>query len=205
LLADRKVSLLDDYGDETWAALPKEVDTCLRKIAKREGLEENWLLWQKERKKWSFLGVRHVPERYGRMEGKLDLLFREYHENQKRRPASEIRFNELSGVEFETYVARVLKECGYEDIRGTPASGDQGADLIAKKDGRTIAIQVKRYEGPVGNKAVQEVVAAVSFYGAQEGWVITNATFTQAANALAQKNNVKLIDGIELRRMRNES
>jgi restriction system protein len=72
-------------------------------------------------------------------------------------------FDELSGKEFETYLARLLKQNGFEDIRGTAATGDQGADLIAKKAGRTIVVQAKRYQGSVGNKAVQEVVAAVKF------------------------------------------
>jgi len=53
----------------------------------------------------------------------------------------------------------------------------------------------------VGNKAVQEVVAAINFYDASEGWVITNSVFTPAAKALAQKNNVRLVDGSELARL----
>jgi restriction system protein len=47
----------------------------------------------------------------------------------------------------------------------------------------------------VGNKAVQEVVGAIPFYGGTEGCVVTNSTFTPAARALAQKNNIRLIDG----------
>jgi HJR/Mrr/RecB family endonuclease len=203
-ITERKVSVLDDYGDENWDALPKEVDTCLRKIARREGLEEMWLLWQKERKKGGFLAERCMPERYLRLEKKLDTLFREYHQNRKGTMVGQPEVGELSGAEFEAYVGRILKESGYEDVRGTATTGDQGADLIAKKEGRTIVIQVKRYQGSVGNKAVQEVAAAVNFYGAHEGWVITNATFTQSAKALAQKNNIKLIDGTELGKMRNQ-
>lgn len=40
-------------------------------------------------------------------------------------------------------------------MRGTPATGDQGADLIAKKDGRTIIVQAKCYQSTVGNKAAK--------------------------------------------------
>ena len=80
-------------------------------------------------------------------------------------------------------------------MRGTPATGDQGADLIAKKDGKTIIIQAKRYQDTVGNKAVQEVISAVQFYRGDEGWVITNSTFTPSAKALAHRSNIKLIDG----------
>jgi len=35
-IAERKVSVLDDYGDESWECLPKEIERCLTKISKRE-------------------------------------------------------------------------------------------------------------------------------------------------------------------------
>ena len=47
----------------------------------------------------------------------------------------------------------------------------------------------------VGNKAVQEVTSAVAYYRGDEGWVITNSSFTPSAKALAQKSHIKLIDG----------
>ena len=36
-IAERKISTLDEYGDENWAALAGEIDTCIRKIAIQEG------------------------------------------------------------------------------------------------------------------------------------------------------------------------
>jgi restriction system protein len=100
----------------------------------------------------------------------------------------------LSGVEFETWVAKLFSEKGFQ-VHGTPATGDQGADLIANKDGKSIVIQAKRYKGKVGNRAVQEVLSAVAYYGGNEGWVVTTASFTPSAKALAQKTRVRLIDG----------
>src|SRR5712692_8127588 len=35
-ITERKVSLLDDYGDENWDALPKEIETLLLKTAKAD-------------------------------------------------------------------------------------------------------------------------------------------------------------------------
>jgi HJR/Mrr/RecB family endonuclease len=70
----------------------------------------------------------------------------------------------MSGIDFEAYLVKVLRSLGFEDIAGTPVTGDQGADLLARKDGRKIAIQAKRYKGSVGNAAVQEIVAALKFY-----------------------------------------
>jgi len=79
-------------------------------------------------------------------------------------------------------------------------TGDQGADLIIKKSGRTIAVQAKGYKGAVGNSAVQEIVGALRFYRADEGWVVTNSVFTAAARELADANGIKLMDGADLRR-----
>jgi restriction system protein len=99
---------------------------------------------------------------------------------------------------------KYCKEDGYE-VSGTPVTGDQGADLIIKKSGRTIAVQAKGYKGAVGNTAVQEIAGALRFYGADEGWVVTNSAFTASARELAHANGIQLIDGAELRRRFLES
>ena len=45
-----------------------------------------------------------------------------------------------------------------------------------------------------------DVASAVQFYSADEGWVITNSTFTKSAKELAQKTGINLIDGYDLSR-----
>ena len=70
-----------------------------------------------------------------------------------------------------------------------------GADVIAYKDGIKFVIQVKFYNNPVGNKAVQEVVASIGMYKANKGMVVTNSTFTSSAIELAEANDIQLIDG----------
>jgi len=192
-IAERKVSVLDDYGDERMHLLGKEVEECIKKLATREGLPflsiyflrfdsqnapPGYLPW-----KWVFLRLRQ--------------LFTEYHELQKNKVRTLNEITSLSGTEFESYVSRILQRCGW-DVSGTPTTGDQGADLIASKENRKVAIQVKRYTSNVGNSAVQEVVGAVRFYGANEGCVITNSSFTASARSLAQKNNIRLIEGSNL-------
>lgn len=70
-----------------------------------------------------------------------------------------------------------------------------GADVIAYKDDVKYVIQVKFYNNPVGNKAVQEVVGAIGMYKADKGIVVTNSIFTSSAVELAQANNIELVDG----------
>lgn len=73
-----------------------------------------------------------------------------------------------------------------------------GADVIAYKDNKKYVIQVKFYNNPVGNKAVQEVVGAIGMYKADKGIVVTNSTFTTSAIELANANNIELINGTKI-------
>ena len=66
-------------------------------------------------------------------------------------------------------------------------------DVIAKKDTRTLVAQCKRFMKPVGNKAVQEIVAGMKYYEATEGVVIAPNGYTNSAKNLAEANNIKLI------------
>lgn len=98
----------------------------------------------------------------------------------------------MSGKDFELFVRDRLMARGYANIETTRGSGDMGADLIVRQNGKVIVIQCKRYIGSVGLNAVQEVLGAKSFYKAHEAWVITDSTFTAAARRLARSANVRL-------------
>jgi hypothetical protein len=193
-IAERKVSVLDDYGDEQLHLLPREVDSCVLKIAEREGLNTYVTKRFKEGDEWV------LPAPLRRVRSRLPELFAQYHKEQRNRVRLREELESLSGIEFETYVGCILQQHGWT-VSGTAVTGDQGADLIVSKDGRKVIIQVKRYSGSVGNRAVQEVVGAVNFYHGTEGCVVTNSTFTPSARALAQKNNIRLIDGFDLRQL----
>ncbi|MBI5059362.1 restriction endonuclease [candidate division KSB1 bacterium] len=195
----RKVSIRDDYGDESWSVLHKQIVECLQKIGEREGVKVGIIKdWFKDDKSWRLEYSSGKEKQFRELARRLDSSFRIYHEKQKNNlvPMSEIEG--YSGQEFEAYIAKLLPLIGFHEICGTPVTGDQGADLLARKDDRLFVFQVKRQKSPVGNKAVQEVVAALQFYGGDEGWVITNSTFTPAASALAEKSGVRLVDGVYL-------
>jgi restriction system protein len=46
----------------------------------------------------------------------------------------------------------------------------------------------------VTNSAVQEVLGAIAYYGADKGIVVTNSFFTSSAKELANVNNITLWD-----------
>lgn len=100
----------------------------------------------------------------------------------------------MKGHEFEHFCAELLKKNGFRNVRVTPASGDQGVDIIAVKGTARYAIQCKRYASPLGNKPVQEVYTGKAFYNCRYGAVMTNSTFTPHAKELAKKTGVLLWD-----------
>jgi restriction system protein len=97
-----------------------------------------------------------------------------------------------SPVAYEQYCGNLLIKAGWQ-VSSTPYTGDQGADLIAKKYGRTVVIQCKQYSRPVGNKAIQEVNAAKLHYGADAAVVVSNMTYTRSARELAGTTTVLLL------------
>lgn len=98
----------------------------------------------------------------------------------------------MTGYEYEKKCAELLKARGFTDVRVTPGSGDQGIDVLAKKNDKKYGVQCKYYEGTVGNKAVQEAFAGASFYDCDVAMVITNSSFTKAAEEMALKLGVEL-------------
>ncbi len=111
----------------------------------------------------------------------------------------------LTGGEFEAYVAEVLRDNGFKRVQVTKGSGDQGADVLAERNGISYAIQCKNYEGSVGNFAVQEAYAAAQFYRCDKAAVICPGQFTRGAKELAEATGVTLWDGIWLSRAMRRS
>ena len=112
--------------------------------------------------------------------------------------------DKMSGEEFEQFLGAFFKRRGYK-VSYTAQSGDYGADLILKDGREIIVVQVKRYSGTVGVKAVQEIIGAVRMYKASEAWVVTNNYFTKQAINLADMNDVYLIDRDQLVELLSEN
>jgi len=113
---------------------------------------------------------------------------------------SESKFDysdDMDPYDYEHLCAEEFKKNKW-DAEATQGSSDQGVDVIAKKDTRTLVAQCKRFIKPVGNKAVQEIVAGMKYYEATEGVVIAPNGFTNSAKNLAEANNIKLIHHSEI-------
>ena len=104
----------------------------------------------------------------------------------------DIDLNDTNPYNFEKQCAQLLNECGWH-ANTTPKSSDQGVDVIAEKNGKSVAIQCKLYSKPVGNKAVQEVNTGKSYYKTDYAAVVSNNTYTASARQLARNCGVLLL------------
>ena len=100
----------------------------------------------------------------------------------------------MEGRDFEYFCAELLEKCGFLEVEVTKGSGDNGVDILAEKDGVTYAIQCKRYDEPVGVKAVQEAYAGRDYYDRMVGVVMSNQYFTKNATDMARKLKIMLWD-----------
>ncbi len=107
----------------------------------------------------------------------------------------------MEGREFEYFCAELLERCGFEEVEVTRGSGDQGVDILARKEDIKYAIQCKNYSHPLGNSPVQEVYAGKTFYKCHVGVVMTNSTFTKGARQLADSVGIILWDKSRLDKM----
>lgn len=125
-------------------------------------------------------------------------------------PSSKSISNHAKGKALEALCADVFRARGYrvfehDELRSMgllPRSGDQGIDLVVQSSTETISVQIKNYSKKVNNKAVQECISSIVYYGDKfkftGGAVVTNAGFEQSAIELAKRGNIQLLSGNDL-------
>ncbi len=126
----------------------------------------------------------------------LNFLIRQF--LHRRNSTTNIDF--MTGLEFEAYIAELLKQNGFRKVKLTERY-DFGIDIIAEKDDVRWGIQVKRHTGLVKANAVRQVVTALRIYRCDRAMVITNSTFSNVAQRLAHANDCVLVDRRGLRKL----
>lgn len=126
-----------------------------------------------------------------RRDARLDALYR---------ASGQAAIDAMTGVEFEQYVAAVLRGLGY-GVDFTRATGDFGVDLIATRDGVRTAVQCKRQARAVTGSAVQQVVAGAAVHQCTATMVVCNHRYTRAAEQLVEVHGCVLIGRTRLARM----
>ncbi len=104
---------------------------------------------------------------------------------------------DMDPIHYEMHCARQLQKAGWV-TKATPTTGDQGADVLAERNGLTLVVQCKLYSSNVGNGAVQEAVAARVFHRTDLAVVVSNAAFTKSAKDLAGMSDITLLHHSQL-------
>jgi hypothetical protein len=107
------------------------------------------------------------------------------------------KFERMDSGEFEAVVSELLRGLGYT-VRPTPPSNIQDVDLLLQTTGCRVAVQLKRWNAPVGDRSVYGLFTGRIHYGTDEAWLITTSRFTPKALKLAETTGVRLVDGDEL-------
>ena len=104
----------------------------------------------------------------------------------------------ISGVEFEQWVARLMRRTGFRAVTVRGGAGDQGADITATSpDGRWTVVQCKRYSPtrPMGSPPVQTFAGpAHGIHKAELAVLVTTTGFTAPARRDAALMNIVLVD-----------
>lgn len=111
----------------------------------------------------------------------------------------------LTASGFEEAIAQSLRDRGYRDVQRRGGPGDLGVDITCiDPSGENLAVQCKRY-GPgnlVGSRDVQLFIGMIhTEHRVNRGLFITTSGFTQPARALAERNGIRLMDGLDLARV----
>ncbi|GAB7019617.1 restriction endonuclease [Halostagnicola bangensis] len=124
--------------------------------------------------------------------------------------------DDLSGYEFEDLMEDVFRHLGYENVRVSARSADEGRDILMEEvvDGRRRAVVVEcKHTDTVSRPVVQKLHSAVATYdydGPKRGMVATTGRFTGPAREYAENlganrdGGVALLDGSDLREIGDE-
>ena len=110
----------------------------------------------------------------------------------------------MNPYSFEKLTQRLLRECGFDDVKVTKKSGDGGIDGTGKLKingifSFNIAFQCKRYQGSVGAPDIRDFRGSLTT-DIEKGVFITTGSFSRPAIEEASnpgKQQIDLIDGEE--------
>lgn len=103
----------------------------------------------------------------------------------------------MTPLAFEQFVAELFTRLGYT-TRLTPRSGDEGIDILAEKDGKKYAIQVKKSAKPVGSPVIQTLCGSMVHAKVDYGICVSATRFTSEAKRFAWGKHITLLGRDEL-------
>lgn len=184
------------HTPDTWTVLESHYTHELGDLSVRPSLFDRWQFWgmvlsclgigvtlyqsREFHSRWKRSFIKGVKAVHNEMEAASTA---------SRRGSWSVRslVTDYSPYEFERVIARLYRAKGYY-VKRTSKSGDAGLDVLARKDGKYVGIQVKRYSpgNNVGSPEVQNAVGAAIQQGCNEVVVVTTSDFTGPAKSAAR-------------------
>ena len=106
----------------------------------------------------------------------------------------------LSGTEFERQLGILYRQRGYR-VESTPTSGDEGIDLILRKNGKTTVVQCKSHQKPVGPAIARELLGSMVAFRADDAILACTGGFTRGVKDFVRGKPITLISASELARI----
>jgi hypothetical protein len=103
----------------------------------------------------------------------------------------------LRGVQFEKALANLYRNLGYS-VQETKGSGDEGIDLILRKNNKETIVQCKGHEKPIGVGAIRDLCGAMTHAGAERAVLACPAGFTDGVRKFADGKPIDLLAAKEL-------
>lgn len=145
--------------------------------------------------------IRKERERKKQLKNDYDTAFSKAEESKRRILLSSTEIiNKLTPFEFEDYIAKLLKELGYENIVQTPYQNDGGKDIICDYQGSKVFIECKHYksDNTISRPYLQKLFAAMTENDVSNGIFITTSSFSSEAIKYGKQFGIRTIDGKEL-------
>lgn len=112
----------------------------------------------------------------------------------------------MNWQEFEMLMEEYFRRRGYKTVRTGGSGADGGVDIVLNNNGETYLVQCKQWKAQrLGVQAVRELHGVMAARCAVGGFMVCAGKFTDEAKLFVENLNIKLFDGIMLRRMIREA
>lgn len=112
--------------------------------------------------------------------------------------SSRFEMLDMEWLQFEHEIRDLVEAFGYQ-AESTAPSHDFGVDVIARSNRRIVVIQCKLYgKCRIGGDTMMKLVGSRQYFKATDAICITTSRFTKQAQEIANKEDIKLIDGAKI-------
>ncbi len=106
----------------------------------------------------------------------------------------------LGGIEFEQELGNLYRAIGYH-VQSTPVSGDQGVDLILRKDGKTTVVQCKAQKRPASPAVIRDLYGSMHHFKGDNAILACTGGFSDNVIKFARDKPITLISARDIARM----